>query len=150
MRLNFVILVSFLLGACGHSGSDAVRDFGARDIVLPNGARITCEVMTRPEDMFRGMMYRETLAPDHGMLFVHGGAGRYTYWMHNVKIPLDLIWMDPERRVVEVSPNTPPCTDASGKTCAHYGGHADAMYVLELAAGVAAKNDIKVGSMLDF
>ncbi len=117
---------------------------------MPNGKTITAEVMTNPVDMSRGMMFRDTLAANRGMLFIHGSPGRYAYWMFQVKIPLDIIWMDQNRRVVEISANTPPCPSKSARDCPNFGGHEEAMYVLELAGGMAAKYGVEKGSVINF
>jgi len=105
--------------------------------------------MTHPVDMTRGMMFRESLAPDRGMLFFHPEPGLYQYWMYQVLIPLDIIWLDNQRRIVEISPQTPPCKTAASQ-CPHYGGTQRARYVLELAGGMAEKHGLKLGDTLDF
>ncbi|MBS1875278.1 MAG: DUF192 domain-containing protein [Acidobacteria bacterium] len=149
MRVLFIAALCLALAACSSS-SDPVRDFNAREVTLPDGAVITVEVMTHPTDMSRGMMFRDSLAPNRGMLFIHGSANRYPYWMYQVKIPLDMIWMDPNRRVVEISANTPPCESKSATACPNYGGHEPAQYVLEINGGHAAKHGVQVGSYLSF
>ncbi len=149
MRLLFTAALCFALGACSSS-SDPVRDFSSRDVTLPDGKTIAAEVMTDPVDMNRGMMFRDSLAPDRGMLFIHGSPNRYSYWMYQVKIPLDIIWMDQNRRVAEISANTPPCTSKSARNCPNYGGHEVALYVLELGGGQAAKHGVQVGSYINF
>lgn len=118
-------------------------------ITLPDGREIRAEALTRPEDLMRGMMFRESLAPDRGMLFVHTAPGRYSYWMFQCLIPLDIIWLDANKRVVEISADTPPCK-GEAKTCPSYGGNRDALYVLEVAAGVAAKHGLKAGDTIRF
>ncbi len=143
------IVVVLCLTACSSS-NDAIRDFSSREVSLPNGKTITVEVMTNPVDMSRGMMFRESLPPDRGMLFIHGSPGKYPYWMFQVRIPLDIIWMDQNRRVVEVSANAPPCKSASAKDCPNYGGHENALYVLELGGGQAAANGVQTGSVINF
>jgi uncharacterized membrane protein (UPF0127 family) len=148
MRVFAIALVAMSLVAC--SPSDPVRDFSARDITMPNGKRISAEVMTHPMDMTRGMMFRDSLAPDRGMLFIHGAPGKYEYWMYQVKIPLDIIWMDQNHRVTEISANTPPCKSQSAKQCPNYGGHESSMYVLELAGGMAAAYGVQTGSVINF
>ncbi|SRR5579884_1305112 len=152
-RMLFVAAaaLSALAPGCSQSNNDeAIRDFTSREVTLPNGKIIHAEVMMRPVDMTRGMMFRDSLAPDRGMLFIHGSPGKYPYWMYNVKIPLDIIWMDSRRRVVEISANTPPCREKSARACPNYGGHEDAQFVLELNAGAAAKNGVTVGSTIEF
>lgn len=108
------------------------------------------EVMLRPQEMMRGMMYRSSLAADRGLLFVHGRPGKYTYWMHNVRVPLDIIWMDKEHRIVEMSLHTPPCLEQDPVKCPQYGGKEDAQFVLELAGGMAEKYGLAVGQTVSF
>ncbi len=100
-------------------------------------------------EMQKGMMFRDSLALDRGMLFIHESPGRYPYWMYQVRIPLDIIWMDSTHRIVEISADTPPCkTKAS--LCGNYGGHEVAQFVLELAGGEARRQGLAVGQTLEF
>jgi Uncharacterized conserved protein len=120
-----------------------------RIVTLPNGQKITAEVNVLPIDLARGMMFRDSLPPDQGMLFIHDTPGTYTYWMYQVRIPLDIIWMDSNRTVVEVAANVPPCKTKASE-CPHYGGNRTAQYVLELAAGMAEKYGVRVGQSIVF
>lgn len=149
MRLVLIAAAALSLASCSRS-SDPVRDFASRQVTLPNGKTILAEVMTNPVDMSRGMMFRDSLAPDRGMLFVHGSPGKYAYWMYQVKVPLDIVWMDANRRVVEISADTPPCASKSARECPSYGGRESSLYALELAGGQAAKSGVRIGSAIDF
>jgi uncharacterized membrane protein (UPF0127 family) len=97
----------------------------------------------------RGMRFRTSLAPDRGMLYVHKNPGPYTYWTYQYEIPLDMIWMDTSRQIVEIVENVPPCKTQASR-CAHYGGTKVARFHLELASGMAAKYGLKVGDKLEF
>ncbi len=132
--------------ACGPAG---VEEINTRDVTLPNGQNIRAEVVTTPQDMARGLMFRESIAPDRGMLFIHQAPGKYRYYMYQCRIPLDIIWMDSERRIVEISADTPPCKKAENE-CPLYGGHERAQFVLELGGGMAARYRLKLGDMLQF
>jgi len=141
---------SFLfLCACGPKATE-VGDMNATEITFPNGKTVIAETMLRDIDQMRGMMFRDSLAPDRGMLFVHPQEGNVPYWMYQVRIPLDIIWMDHDRKIVEISANTPACTSKSSRDCPSYGGHEKARYVLELAGGGAALYSLKVGETLSF
>jgi uncharacterized membrane protein (UPF0127 family) len=147
MRLATIgVLVSFALAGCA---TEPQAGLGERVVTLPGGKKIVAEVMLRPEDQARGMMFRDELPPGRGMLFIHDTPARRSYWMHNVKIPLDIIWMDAQRRVVEISANTPACLDRP-ENCRSYGGTKPSLYVLELAGGQAAKLGIVEGVTLEF
>jgi uncharacterized membrane protein (UPF0127 family) len=148
MWIYALLALAALLAGCG-AHTDALDDFNTTRVTLPDGKVVRAEVMRRPEDMMRGMMFRDSLPEDRGMLFIHGSAGKYTYYMYQVKVPLDIIWLDARNNVVEVSENTPPCT-TNASQCPKYGGSHDALVVLELAGGGASKHGIRPGTRIDF
>ena len=84
------------------------------------------------------------------MLFVHTADENHPYWMYKVRIPLDIIWMDHSRRIVEIVANAPPCPSAPAHDCPSFGGHEKSRYVLELAGGGAAQYGVKIGDQLNF
>src|SRR5262245_15399930 len=150
--MRFAALVAFAVAACSFLASCSPAQQSSenlKEITLPDGAKIQCEVMIRPEDMARGMMYRDSLPEGRGMLFVHGKPGKYSYWMPNVKIPLDIIWMDPDRRIVEMSADTPPCK-TEPEQCPYFGGSVEALTVLELPAGSIARHKLTLGAGIGF
>jgi hypothetical protein len=115
--------------------------------VMPSGAVYRLELALTPEDQAQGLMYRESLPPDTGMLFVFPTSEPHHFWMKNTMIPLDMIWMDETGKVVFVSADTPPC---KADPCPTYGPDGPARQVLEIAGGMAAKEKITVGSTLKF
>lgn len=149
LRVPSVLLLLLFVAGC-EKKSQSLDDFQTTPLTLPGGQQIRVEVVTRQADMMRGMMFRESLAPNRGMLFVHGSASLYQYWMYQVRIPLDLLWLDMNRQVVEISPDTPPCPSQSAKECPSFGGHKMAVYVLELPGGAAARFGIRIGDSVKF
>jgi uncharacterized membrane protein (UPF0127 family) len=149
LRVLSVLLLLLSMSGC-DTKSQSVDDFQSQPLTLPGGQQIRVELMRLREDMMRGMMFRKSLAPDRGMLFVHGSPGLYPYWMYQVLIPLDILWLDLDRRVVEIAANTPPCPSASAKECPYFGGHKMAVYVLELPGGAAGRFGIRVGDRVKF
>jgi uncharacterized protein len=120
-----------------------------REVRLPNGTKIMTEIKATEQDRAQGMMFRDSLAADRGMLFVHERPGQYGYWMFNCRIPLDIIWLDSSKTIVEMSPDTPPCkTDAP--QCPSYGGTKTSQFVVELQAGSIAHHGLTVGAKIDF
>ena len=126
-----------------------MEEFNTIPVRLPDGATIRAEVMVKPADQARGLMFRETLAPNRGMLFVNENEDKRPYWMYQVKFPLDLIWMDKNKRVVELVTSAPPCNTKASE-CPNYGGNSASRYVLELSGGQAAKHQVRVGSTIHF
>ena len=149
LRAACVLLIALCVSAC-EKKSQSLDDFQTMPLTLPRGQQIRVEALTKKQDMMRGMMFRDFLAPDRGMLFVHGSAGLYPYWMYQVRIPLDILWLDMNKQVVEIATNTPPCKSASAKDCENYGGHQMAVYVLELPGGASGKFGIRVGDRVTF
>ena len=148
VKLVTVFAPLFLLAGCG-SKNDA-RLLNATEVTFPNGKTVIAETMLRDVDQMRGMMFRDSLPKDRGMLFVHTADENHPYWMYQVRIPLDIIWMDHSRRIVEISANAPPCPSTSAHDCPNFGGHEKSRYVLELAGGGAAHYSLKVGDQLKF
>ena len=112
---------------------------------MPSGAVYSLELALTPEDQAQGLMYRESLPPNTGMLFVFPTDEPHHFWMKNTMIPLDMIWMEASGRVLFVSANTPPC---KADPCPTYGPDGPARQVLEIAGGMAAKEKITVGTTL--
>lgn len=144
-----IVLAASLVG-CQKSGETPKGDsFSTREVRLPDGARILTEIKATQDDRAQGMMFRDSLAADRGMLFVHEQPGQYGYWMFNCRIPLDIVWLDSAKTIVEMSPDTPPCkTDAS--QCPSYGGTKTSQFVVELQAGSIARHGLKTGDKISF
>ncbi len=147
--LSLTLAAALALNGCGGGSRDGLNSLNSREVSLPDGKVVLAETAVRPEDLSKGLMYRESLAPDRGMLFFHQTESLYPYWMKNCKIALDMIWIDQGRLIVEIAANVPPCPSET-ETCPSYGGHEKAMYVLELGSGQAAKHGLKKGQIIDF
>lgn len=106
------------------------------------------EIADTPEAMARGLMFRDHLPDDHGMLFVFKEDGVYPFWMKNTLIPLDMIWLDSGLTVVHIETHVLPCEN---DPCPSYGpALVQARYVLELNAGTAEKIELSVGDQMSF
>jgi len=119
----------------------------AQRIVLPDHFAVSVEVAADEELRSQGLMYRDHLADDRGMIFLFTQAGEYPFWMKNTLIPLDMIWMDSQHRIVHIAHDVQPC---KADPCPNYPPNAQASSVLELAAGVAAKHHLANGNVLRF
>ncbi len=110
--------------------------------VFPDGAVVSLEIADTEAVRQRGLMFRERLAPDEGMIFVFPVAGDYPFWMKNTLIPLDMLWLDAQRRIVALARSVPPC---KADPCPSYPPDAVASYVIEVVSGFARQHGLKVG-----
>lgn len=144
--LFFILLLSTPYSV--HAGADPAT-FGLVQITLPGGAIIQAELADTPLKRATGLMYREHLDADRGMLFTFTQAQAWVFWMKNTKIPLDLIWINEKKQIIHVEQNVPICT-RTDDSCPQYRPNEDALYVLELAAGRAESLKLQRGSKLQF
>jgi len=116
-------------------------------VVFPDGFAINVEIAADDDTRQQGLMFRDRMAEDRGMLFFFMSQGEYAFWMKNTLIPLDMIWIDAQHKVVHVAHDVQPC---KADPCPSVPPNAPATYVLETAAGVAAKHRVGVGAVVRF
>lgn len=146
--LSLLLLFAAACGAAPRSSPEAARAptvaAGPR-VLMPSGAVYAVEVARTPEEQAQGLMYRESLPPRTGMIFLFTDGGAHHFWMKNTMIPLDIIWIDRDGKVLFVSADTPPCRS---DPCPNYGPEAPAPTVLEIAGGMAAREGIRIGAAI--
>lgn len=142
MNLMRSLLLLPLLALAGCASAD-----GKHWVELA-GSRYQVELAQNDETRARGLMFREQMDTDHGMLFIHEYQEPQAYWMKNTKLPLDILYFDSERRLVSQQRDVPPCS--AGDACPPYPSFKPARYVLELNAGQAAKLKLQDGAVLTF
>ena len=118
-------------------------------VMLPDGSTVHVELATTPAEQAYGLMGRTSLPEGRGMLFVDDDVRPRSFWMYHCKIGLDIVWMDAQHRIVEMSPDTPPCRGKSS-TCPSYGGKVPSQYVLELPVGTIRKHHLAMGERAEF
>lgn len=142
--LRAALAALLLAGSIGAAGQPEMPRAG---LVIETGRgaahAFRVEVASTPEHRSRGLMYRWSLGLEEGMLFVFDGMAPISMWMRNTFIPLTMLFIDGEGRIVRVVDETTPMSDDSILS----GGPVKA--VLELVAGSAARLDIQVGDRLD-
>ncbi len=139
----FTALVCLLMvfSACSESPSPEESQ------VCFNQHCFRVELAATPEERARGLMYRESLSQDRGMLFIFEHKTDISIWMRNTLIPLDIIWLDESLVVVDIKENVQPCTTPE---CPIFQPQQEAIYVLELNAGKAREVGLSIGDVADF
>ncbi len=134
------ILILLLTVCCATACSSAPVTVTLRDQTF------SVEVADDDSERARGLMYRDRMDADAGMLFLFEQQGPQAFWMKNTKIPLDILYFDNDWTLVGWSLDTPPCS--LGNQCPSYPSQAPARYVLELNAGTAARIGAQFGDKL--
>ncbi len=116
-------------------------------VFFPDGTAITAELAVTDVERQRGLMYREKINADQGMLFIFEEESIKSFWMKNMKFSIDIIWLDREKRIIHIERRVPPCPE---EPCPTYSSRFTIMYVLEIKAGSADKNRLKLYDRLGF
>jgi len=139
-RLALLFALVLMVGAC-----DADQPWAE-----VAGQRYRVEIADDHDSRVRGLMFRDELAADTGMLFIWPSAAPRAFWMLNTRIPLDIVYIGPDWSIVGWSLNTPPCRT---RNCPSYPSGKPARYVLEVNAGemerlgVALGDRVRVGNV---
>ena len=111
-------------------------------VIFENGVEVVVEVIDTPEKQSKGLSGRPELGQNEGMLFIFPEPKQASFWMKDVEFPLDIIWIGEDLQIMDISINLPPCNTNS---CPTYKPKESIKYVLEVNAGFAEKNSIKIG-----
>jgi uncharacterized membrane protein (UPF0127 family) len=148
MRWAAFVAALVLIGSCrGRAAPDARSDMPQEAVRFetPNGPWIVrVEVARTEQQRARGLMFRRELAPDRGMVFLFDETSEHPFWMHNTLIPLDMIFLGDDRKVVGVVANAAPQTDTQrtvGKP---------SRYVVEVSGGEAGAHGVGPGTRAIF
>lgn len=135
------IIVGALLCAAGAAAPASVSFEESPLTVDAAGGQFEflVEMAVSPAQRSQGLMFRESLAEDRGMLFDFGRPQRATMWMRNTYVPLDMLFIDADGQITQIAANTQPLSDAV------IASRDPVRAVLELRGGVSAKLGIKAG-----
>jgi uncharacterized protein len=155
MRMTLLMLLvlgcssddSFVPDVSTRSVATTTQESNGPRVIFPDGWVVRVEIANDDDLRAQGLMFRDHLEPGAGMLFFFPEDGEYAFWMKNTRIPLDMIWIDADRRVAAVKFEVPPC---KADPCPSYPPNARARYVLEVAGGVARQHGLKAGDVLRF
>jgi len=136
----FAVFLMVFLAGCA-----ADFDKKSNEILIDNGQniiKINIEIADDSKEMAKGMMFREMLEENSGMLFVSGEEDNQIFWMKNTLIPLDMIFINKNMEIVDIK-NAVPCSE---EPCELYKSSKPAKYVLEVNSGFTAKKGIRTGN----
>jgi Uncharacterized conserved protein len=130
-------LYSFLLVGCMQN-----------EVILPDGTKIEVELAKTRQQTERGLMFRENLEENKGMLFIFSKDEERYFWMKNTLIDLDIIFIDSKGKIINIAEEVPHSYIAASEeevaTAEGFG-----KYVLEVNGGFAKKHNLKAGDRLN-
>lgn len=106
--------------------------------------KLHLEIVKSQHELEQGLMYRNTLLENHGMLFDSGKWENKSIWMKNTYIPLDIIYVDKQYQIIGIVENTVPLSPKSISI------DIPSRYVIEVPAGTGKKNNYQVGNNISF
>ena len=137
---NIDILRNSELGNSGKTASDKTVGFKCIENICEK--EIIAEVATTAEEKATGLMYRDKLDENVGMLFIFDNDVKDPFWMKNCKIDLDMIYIDSDYKIVNIIESAKPCIK---DPCPLYGGSVTYRYVVEVNGGWTLDNNIQIG-----
>jgi uncharacterized membrane protein (UPF0127 family) len=116
-------------------------------LTFPDGARIVAEIARSDAERFLGLIFKEKLPEDMGMLFIFDEPDRHRLWTKNARFPIDVVWLDSDRRVVGWEENLSPCRQ---DPCPTYAPQKPALYALEIPTGFVRLHGLKTDTEVVF
>jgi hypothetical protein len=135
-------LVALLAGISRFSVAADLQKFATSELTIISTTgphRFRVELAETPEQMTQGLMFRTSLAPDAGMLFDYQQPTAATMWMRNTLIPLDMLFVDGQGRIVNIHERAVP------QSLDVIAAAAPVRAVIELNGGTAARLGIEPG-----
>lgn len=139
MKIKLLLLflaISILLSSCKPQNKDSV--------CFKNSC-FNVDLAVTSEEHSKGLMFRNSLELDQGMLFIFESEDMHSFWMKNTLIPLDIIWINSKMEVVHVSKDVQPCTTVQ---CSAINPKVPSKYVLEINAGLSDKLNMTINDTI--
>lgn len=149
-----LLLVTLLTSAAcsdASSPSESLATPGAmaQTEIRIGALAIQAEIARTPEERGQGLSGRPSLPQNAGLLFVFSEERTPSFWMLDMRFPLDFIWISADQRVVDLTENVPP-PDPGESDLPRYAPGQPILYVLEVNAGVVQEAGIQVGDTVAF
>ena len=149
-----LIAIPLVVGCGEADGSGAEQDAGQPQPIAAGqavrtapirigGVEVTAEIADNQELRAQGLMNRDSLATNHGMLFVYGTAEVRSFWMRNTRIPLDIAFIDANGVIINILQMEPQSDE-------NYYSQGPMMYALEMDVGWFEANGVGPGDRLEF
>ena len=127
------------------------------DVTIPSRVNVTiknltidAEAASTPASRKKGLSKKDSVPFNQGMLFVFDNPGQYGIWMKDMRFAIDILWLDEDKKVVDIAVDVPPQQDKRDSELTIYKPSHNSKYVLEVNAGLVRLNSIQVGDQAFF
>jgi uncharacterized membrane protein (UPF0127 family) len=143
MKRRIILLLVFLTLYCsGQAGKNKFIK-----VYFLDRFSATAELAVSDEQRAQGLMFRERINEDQAMLFLFEEEDIHSFWMKNMRVAIDILWLDGRKRIVHIENRVPPCPE---DPCPSYVPAAAAAFVLELQAGFVEKHGLRLYDRVEF
>jgi len=143
--LSTLLIIAFLI-IVGLLSATPKEDLDQQiDSVTINDHRFSVEIAETERARQRGLSGRQELPLDSGLLFIFPKPDYYPFWMKEMNFPIDIIWLDSDKKIVDITANLSPETYPESSRPQN-----PAQYVLEINAGLSEKLNFKIGDQAQF
>jgi hypothetical protein len=140
-RIIMALILLFTLAACGF------RHF--EFLTMPSGDKVRVQLAATDEERARGLGGIKKMDGFAGMLFVEKEPSQADFWMASMQFPIDIIFLDVDKKVLEIYENEQPCVSVNN--CPSIlSGSTDVKYELELPAGLAERYKVTINSTINW
>ena len=156
----FILIVALLAFGQGVTSVGFLKDEGGQtraperqkgfvDVGIKT-LNVNAKVASKPSDRKGGLSNLNSLPLGEGILFVFENKSTYSFWMKDMKFAIDIIWLDENKRVVDLAVNVPPEPGRDEDELTMYRPRLEALYVLEINAGLSQLHNIQIGDVANF
>lgn len=133
----------------GQTATPSARNDGK--IAISSGQlSVFARVADESDERKKGLSKMDGLPISEGMLFVFDKSDKYAIWMKDMKFAIDIIWIGQDKRIVDIAHNVPPEPGKDEDELAIYRPKTEALYILEINAGLASLNNLQIGEQVNF
>lgn len=149
MSYFYLMNIAIFSYASDDSGLSSTSQINENNTSIVKVGNMTLNVLLAqtPSDQSKGLAIKEFMKENEGMLFIFDTPNKHSFWMKDMKFPIDIIWIDTEGKIVHIERNLEPCFFLL--PCPSHTPKYDSLYVLEVVSNFTNKFNVNVGDRIE-